>query len=298
MKTSHLSSLALIAVTVCLPSFASAVENCVSLTSKAENLNDSGAFGQAQDTAKKAIAACAKEKQKTARPFMVLATAANATQDYDGTIRWANEGLKQEPNLPLAHMDICAAYIGKEQYDLAVAACKKGLTKPNPWSAKLNHNLGLAIFKKFVALEQYAKAGESEPYFKESQKLDPKIAANYHYLGTIAQALKNDLPTASVNFKKGCELKYQSSCESLQAVQAALAKAPAQGATAQSSAAAKSAPVSGNEAQLWDLIKKGYIKKGLQPAQAEQTIQGMKANMAKMAPDQRLMILQNMAKDL
>ncbi len=272
-----------------------AAETCSSLVATAENLSDQANWGKATEVAKKAVKACAAEKQKTARPHMVLATAANAVEDYQETIFWSGEALKQESDLPLAYMDMCAGYMGLNKFDEAIAACKKGLKKENQWSAKINFNTGLALFKKYVGLEQFNKVSEAEPYFKASQKIDSKIPDNYYYIGLINQT-GNKMAEAQAQFTKGCELGHQNCCKSKAELSATAAVEPSVKRTATPSPNA--APSSEAEVKLWQKIKEGYMKKGVPPASVDKVIADLKNNLSALTPEQRMTALKSMADSL
>ncbi|MGZ3690762.1 MAG: hypothetical protein ACXVAX_04625, partial [Pseudobdellovibrio sp.] len=150
----------IILISLLTAGFAYGADTCKSATDAAEDLSNQGSWAKATETAKKAVKLCETEKQKTARPHMILATVSNAVQDYEQTIFWSKEALKQEPDLPLAYMDMCAGYMNMEKYDEAVTACKNGLKRDNPWSAKINFNTGMALFKKYVGLSKFEKTAE------------------------------------------------------------------------------------------------------------------------------------------
>ncbi len=279
-----------------ISNLALAGETCSSLVSSAESLNDQGAWGKATDQAKKAVKVCAGEKQKTARPQMVLATAANAVEDYEQTIFWSKEALKQEADLPLAYMDMCAGYMGLKKYDEAVAACKGGLKKENPWSSKINFNTGLALFKKYVESNQFEKTAEAEPYFKASEKIDPKIPDNYYYVGLINQA-NGKIKESLEQFAKGCELGHEGCCTNKDVL---LATAKAQPAGKKAAAPEPHAAVatSEGETKLWQKIKDGYIKKGVPAESVVKMLAEMKSNFSSLTAEQRIATLKSMADSL
>ena len=268
-----------------------AAETCSSLVATAENLSDQGNWGKATEVAKKAVKACAVEKQKTARPHMVLATAANAVEDYEQTIFWSQEALKQEADLPLAYMNMCAGYMGLKKYDDAVNACKGGLKKQNPWSAKINFNAGLALFKKYVELNKFEKTAEAEPFFKASEKIDPKIPDNYYYVGLINQT-NGKSKEALDQFAKGCELGHEGCCTSKEELLATTAQPAVKKATAQEAHAVAATPE--GEAKLWQKIKEGYIKKGVPAESVAKMINTMKTSYSSLTPEQRISALKNM----
>jgi tetratricopeptide (TPR) repeat protein len=272
----------LIALSLLFPLSALA-DTCSSRVEAAEAEQD---LSKARGLAQKAIAACAKEKVRSARPHMVLCDVAFRAGDFASVVKHAEAGLKEEPGLPLAYMNMCAALSQMKKYDEAIAACEKGLETESGWSAKLNFNLGLAVFQKFVAQEKFARALESEKYFLESAKRDPSIEQNWFYLGTLEENVKNNPQKGVEYFDRACELGHKASCDG---------KARAE-ATVQAQKAKGNAPVavSGDEEPLWKQVEENYRKKGLSAEQAKKLVTDMRANMGALAPEQRLEVVRSM----
>ena len=187
---------------------------------------------------------------------------------------------------------MCAGYMSLEKYDDAVTACKKGLKKESEWSAKINFNTGMALFKKYVALSQFEKTAEAEPYFKASEKIDPKIKDNYYYIGLITQT-NGKTAEALEQFTKGCALGHEKCCASK--AQMATAQAPAaKVATAKKTAA----PASADEEKLWEKIRAGYLKKGVPAGSIDTMLSDMRNNFAGLPAEQRMTTLKSMADQL
>ena len=257
-------------------------DTCSSLIKAAEAEEDPG---ESRALAEKAIAACAKEKVRTARPHMVLCDVSFQAGDFASVVKHADKALKEEPGLPLAYMNKCAAQSQMKKYDEAIATCEKGLKTENEWSAKLHFNLGLAIFQKFVAQEKFARALESEKHFLESSKRDPSIAQNWFYLGTLEENVKNNPRKGVEYFNRACELGHTSSCQS---------KARAEAAVRAQEKGSAPAPVSGDEETLWKQIEENYQKKGISAEQARKIVTDMRANMGALTPEQRLEVVRSM----
>jgi tetratricopeptide (TPR) repeat protein len=254
-------------------------ETCSSLVDKSESQ-------MSADMAKAAIAACKKEKVKSARPYMVLATVANSQGDYKATVDWSEKALLEEPGLGLAYMDMSSGYIGLNQYDKAVAAAKKGLEKKSEWSAKLNFNVGFALFQKAVGETKYNEAIHAEPYFLESKKIDPSLGINYYYLGVLAESVKNKPADALKLYDEGCKRQYMQACENLSKLKSAqpVASAPDTGA-AKSAVATKSTP---EENALWVQVEKGYLKKGIPAATVKDVVANSRKSMAELSATDRM----------
>jgi tetratricopeptide (TPR) repeat protein len=258
------------------PSFAA---DCGSLIGEAESASGSNP-AKAKALAQQAVTVCRAANVKSARPYMVLATIANAEHDFDATVSWSKQALTQEPGLGLAYMDMGAGYMGMKRYDDAIAAFKDGLKSPSEWSAKLNFNLGLAMFKREVDAARYAKAAEAEPYFVECTKLDPSIGNAFFYIGTIEQQVKNDLARARTAFGQGCQAKDAASCKAL--ASAASAPAPSSSTTGMT------------EPQLWTALEQKYLAQGIPKNSVDVMMGNLKKGFAAMAPEQRVTQLKAM----
>ena len=132
------------------------------------------------------------------------------------------EALRAEPGLPLAYMNLSAVYQQMKKFDQAIEEGKKAIDAAKKagdktTQAKANFNVGLAIFS--AAAERYdIKDLSSEPFFKESQRLDPSIGANYFYLGVQSECIKKELGAASEYYAQGCERKYAQACTAQNAI--------------------------------------------------------------------------------
>lgn len=270
---------------------------------KAEKAVDVQQMEVARTEAKKAIELCQKEGLKTARPQMVMTVVANAEQDFPSVISWAEQGLKQEPGLPLAYMNMCGAYTQMKKFDQAIKACETGLKTRNEWSAMLNSNMGLAIFTKAGEEEKPNDSLKAEKYFKESQKLDPKIAQNYFFLGIIEHVVKNNVTAATPLYKKGCDLQHAGSCEKMKELQTQSAVANAIEATAPTGVtppAAAKEPVrktaggGAGEDQLWGELRQNYLKKGLPGERADAMIEEFKTNFRQLPAEHRQRTIQGL----
>ena len=259
-------------------------DTCSSLVEAADAERDPG---KARGLAQQAISACTKEKVPTARPHMVLCAVAFKAGDFATVVKHARAGLKEEPGLPLAYMNLCAALSQTKKYDEAIAACEKGLETENPWTARLHFNLGLALFQKAVAQKKFERTLESETHFLESAKRDPSIDQNWFYLGTLETSVKNNPVKGIEYFSRGCELGHQASCDS---------KARAE-ATVQAPKAKETTPaaVSGDEERLWKQVEANYQKKGLSAEQAKKVVTDTRANLGALSPEQRLDVARSMA---
>ncbi len=269
-----------LAVGLLILSSSAFANDCATLIDAAEKAYDLSDLVTAKAKGTAAIKAC--EKEKTSRHFMVLSAAANQEKDFTSVIKWANEGLKKEPGLPLAYMNICAAHSQMKEYDKAISACETGAKTDSEWKAMILSNLGLAYFSKAVDAGKYEEAIKSEKYFLESSKIDPSIGMNYFYLGTLEHAVKNNIPAAKTLLDKGCKAHDQRACTSL-------ANLPKE--------APKAAPkASAGESALVDRLVKNYMKKGLPEAQARTTVQDVVKGLSSLPEAQRLTTLESMVK--
>lgn len=258
-------------------------DDCASLVDDAEAADGQDAIAYA----KRAVAACKVANVKTARPFMVLAVQANRAGKLDEVIKWSKQGLEQEPGLPLAYMNICAAQTQQKRYDEAVRSCQDGLREPNAWSAKLNFNIGLALFKKAVDAEKYPDALAAEPYFATSKQLDPKILQNDFYLGVLEETVKGNPQAALAHYEPACKGGDQASCQALARVK-----------SASRPVASVASPASAEEVKLWEALEAAYRKKGLDAATAQQTVGNMQASLAQVPAEQRIQSLRSMLEAL
>lgn len=261
-------------------------EDCASLIAQAE----SSQGPEAVASAKKAVAVCKIANIKTARPFMVLSAEANRSGKLNEVISWSKQGLEQEPSLPLAYMNICAAQMQMKKYDDAVATCQQGLREPNAWSAKLNFNIGLALFKKAVDAQKFPETLKSEPYFQESKQLDASILQNDFYLGMMEENVKGNPQAALSHYEPACKAGDKSSCEAMARVKSATSAPAVSAKTA--------APASPEEAKLWDELVVAYRKKGLDEATAKHTVSEIRGNFSSLTSEQRIQSLKSMLEAL
>lgn len=257
--------------------------DCASLIETAESTQGPAAVS----VAKQAVAACKVANIKTARPYMVLAVEANRAGKLSEVISWSKQGLEQEPGLPLAYMNICAAQSQMKKFDDAVKSCTDGLKEPSAWSAKLNFNIGLALFQKAVAAEKFGETLKAEPYFLESRKLDASIGQNHYYLGILAENVKADPTAALAHYEAGCKVGDQQSCVGAGRVKG---KAGSQQVAQQQ----PTVPIGADEAKLWAAVEDGYRKKGLDEASLKDMITRMKSGLATVPAEQRMQSLRQM----
>lgn len=273
----------------CFATHAWASENCADLCRQAEE-----ATGKtAQEKALAAIKVCAGAKVKSARPQMVLATEEFRAGRYQKAVHWAQEGLKQEPGLALAHMNMCAALERMKKYPDAIAACERGLKAENPWTAKLEFNLGKAKFSQAVESEKFSEALKAEPHFLKSMKIDPDIPDNFYFMGVLEFGVRGDASKSAGWHHQACARGHEGACKEEGKMKAQVLHDKTAGAVPQP---AETASSSAEEAELWARIKQNYIKKGVKPAAAESTVQQMKGHLTGVPTDQRLNIILQMEK--
>jgi tetratricopeptide (TPR) repeat protein len=227
---------------------------------------------------------------------MVLSVIANSQQRFKDVIKWSEQALTQEPGLPLAYMNMCSAYMQMKQYDQAVTTCKKGLVTKNQWSAKLNFNIGLTLFQKAVGQSKFGETLSAEPYFKESQRLDPSIAQNDYYLGIIEENTKSNPKAAVPLYEAGCKKGSAPACEAIPRAKAAVNAVAVTQPAAQP--VSKTEPASQEEENLWSLFESSYRKKGLDAVSAKRNVGAVRKGMSKMQPALRVQTLQSMLKQM
>lgn len=249
-------------------------------------------LSQTIDDTVAATKAC--ETEKTARPWIQLGTLYFQDKQHEKAIQQFEIALKKEPGLPLAYMNMCAAYSELKQNDDAIAACKKGLESikngagsKKSWEAKLEYNLAFAYFRK-AAYSNDLQDRSGEPHFKRVQELAPEIPQTYFFLGYYAEYLDQKLDQARALYKKGCDLGDAQACGALEK----LAAAPA----APSSPAKKIAPgfVTGDEKKLKEALIGAYVKKGLPKPDAEKAVNQIYESLSALDRNQRMESLQSM----
>ena len=240
------------------------------------------------------------KKEKVINPHMALANVEISEGKYQAAIKWSEDALKIIPGLALPYLNICAAWHGLKQYDKAIESCKKGLSFKWIWAdhlkALLNANLALSIFTKGANEGNMDIIMESEKYFSESMKLDPKLGQNYFYLGKIEAVNRSNHQAALTYYKKGCELKHRPSCDSIKEAEEAVKTAAAPSPSVQEPAPAVIVPTTPAEVQIYAKLSEAYAKKGIPPEKVKEIIASLKTSMATIPVEQRLMSLNSMLK--
>lgn len=278
-------------------------KDCAAKTDLGEKLMDKGQNDKAYTVLQEALKACASSNVRGARAHMALGTLLNRKQKYREAIQILEEGLKKEPGLALAYMNICACYIGLNDYTNAIQNCEKGLqtkNKSKSWKAMLNHNMGLAYFNQ-AADKEDTKDKRSEPYFKESMKLDPTIGANYYFLGVLSEVSDGDYPQAKKYYDQGCKKGHQMSCQWLQTIDQRIAQYKAQAASSQATQRqTASVPVNltPEETKLYQELKALYLQKGMPGDAAENVVKQLQQSYAKFPAPQRVTMLQQVLKSM
>ena len=265
---------------------------CASKTYEGEQAIAKGDFGAAQKALEAAMPLCSQPSEhKSARPAIALGKVYMHFERYRDAVTQFEDALTREPGLPLAFMNLGAAYTELGEYQKAVEVSKKALkTTDSKELARVNFNIGLAYFKMAADMNDTTDR-RAEPYFKKSSELDPAIAGNYYYLGVFKEIHDQKYPEAKALYKKACDLRYPPACNFLQNFDQRIASYGPK--NPEPAAPAKNMNLPKDEATLYREIAKKYSQLGVDAKAVEGVIANLKKSYASFPPDQRVSYLRD-----
>lgn len=205
-------------------SAANVAEDCAVLTANGESELGNGNLTAANKFLEQAVEVCNQAHEKSARPYIAYGKLMFERENLEGAIQWFKRTLQEEPDLPLAYMDISAAYFQLKDYDSAaqygsqaVSSIEKHMDAYDPEEAqsllaKSAFNVGLAYTALGGARNDVSYAKKAEPYFMKTAQHMPDYNQTYYQLGIIKEAAYQDFKAAADYYAKSCNLGYTQAC--------------------------------------------------------------------------------------
>ena len=206
-------------------SAASISEKCAKLTYSGESELGNGNLTSASKFLEEAVEVCNQAPEKSARPYIAYGKLMYERQNPEGAIKWFKRALQDEPNLPLAYMNISAAYFQRRDYQnavdfgtQAVSSIENQIDNYDPEEAKSliaksAFNVGLAYIAIGGIRNDVSYAKKAEPYFLKTSQYKPEFNQTYYQLGIIKEAAYQDFKAAANYYAQSCNMGYTKACD-------------------------------------------------------------------------------------